>query len=142
MPFRWFGRCGRSIFRLHCRFLYYEAKLICRKSAERRVDSPNVIGSRDLGFEKACFDAGCTTQSPQQAREPQNQFPLDCQIARHSRLQRLFQSLHSLRVFSAPTTVSAVRPCRSELQRERCLPFAVVGPVLLEALRRLASNLS
>ena len=40
---------------------------------------------------------------------------------------------------SAQITVSAVRPCRSELQRERCLPFTVAGPVLLEALRRLAS---
>ena len=36
-------------------------------------------------------------------------------------------------------TVSAVRPWRTALQRERCLPSGVVGPVLLSALRRLAS---
>jgi hypothetical protein len=36
-------------------------------------------------------------------------------------------------------TVSAVSPWRTALQRERCLPSGVVGPVLLPALRRLAS---
>jgi len=36
-------------------------------------------------------------------------------------------------------TVSAVRPWRTALQRERRLPSGVVGPVLLSALRRLAS---
>ena len=36
-------------------------------------------------------------------------------------------------------TVSAVRPWRTALQRERCLPSGVVGPVLFDALRRLAS---
>src|SRR5450759_333079 len=36
-------------------------------------------------------------------------------------------------------TVSAVRPWRTALQRERRLPSGVVGPVLLNALRRLAS---
>src|ERR1035437_7383692 len=36
-------------------------------------------------------------------------------------------------------TVSAVRPWRNALRRERCLPSGVVGPVLLSALRRLAS---
>jgi len=36
-------------------------------------------------------------------------------------------------------TVSAVRPWRKALQRERCLPSGVVGPVLFRALRRLAS---
>src|ERR1019366_8046237 len=36
-------------------------------------------------------------------------------------------------------TVSAVRPWRTALQRERCLPSSVTGPVLLRALRRLAS---
>src|SRR3974390_1538533 len=35
--------------------------------------------------------------------------------------------------------VSAVRPWRTALQRERSLPSSVVGPVLLRALRRLAS---
>src|SRR4029077_17245768 len=36
-------------------------------------------------------------------------------------------------------TVSAVRPWRTALQRERRLPSSVTGPVLLRALRRLAS---
>src|ERR1035437_449097 len=36
-------------------------------------------------------------------------------------------------------TVSAVRPWRTALRRERSLPSGVVGPVLLSALRRLAS---
>ena len=36
-------------------------------------------------------------------------------------------------------TVSAVRPWRTALQRERRLPSGVVGPVLFSALRRLAS---
>ena len=36
-------------------------------------------------------------------------------------------------------TVSAVRPWRTALQRERRLPSDVVGPVLFSALRRLAS---
>ena len=36
-------------------------------------------------------------------------------------------------------TVSAVRPWREALQRECSLPSGVVGPVLLSALRRLAS---
>src|SRR3974377_1048395 len=36
-------------------------------------------------------------------------------------------------------TVSTVRPWRTALQRERSLPSSVVGPVLLRALRRLAS---
>jgi hypothetical protein len=36
-------------------------------------------------------------------------------------------------------TVSAVRPWRTALQRERCLPSGVVGPMLFSALRRLAS---
>ena len=36
-------------------------------------------------------------------------------------------------------TVSAVRPWRNALRRERSLPSGVVGPVLLSALRRLAS---
>ena len=36
-------------------------------------------------------------------------------------------------------TVSAVRPWRTALQRERSFPSGVVGPVLLSALRRLAS---
>jgi hypothetical protein len=36
-------------------------------------------------------------------------------------------------------TVSAVRPWRTALQRERHLPSGVVGPVLFSALRRLAS---
>src|SRR3974390_763308 len=36
-------------------------------------------------------------------------------------------------------TVSAVRPWRTALQRERSLPSSVVGPVLLRALPRLAS---
>jgi len=34
---------------------------------------------------------------------------------------------------------SAVKPWRTALQRERCLPSSVIGPVLLRALRRLAS---
>src|SRR5271169_4146476 len=37
-------------------------------------------------------------------------------------------------------TVSAVRPWRKALQRERSLPSGVVGPVLFSALRRLAST--
>src|SRR5450759_5857885 len=36
-------------------------------------------------------------------------------------------------------TVSAVRPWRNALLRERSLPSGVVGPALLSALRRLAS---
>ena len=36
-------------------------------------------------------------------------------------------------------TVSAVSPWRTALPRERCLPASVFGPVLLCALRRLAS---
>src|SRR6516162_11538299 len=36
-------------------------------------------------------------------------------------------------------TVSAVRPWRTALQRERSLPSGVLGPVLFSALRRLAS---
>src|SRR5450759_49764 len=36
-------------------------------------------------------------------------------------------------------TVSAVRPWRNALRRECSLPSGVVGPVLLSALRRLAS---
>src|SRR5215468_1310462 len=36
-------------------------------------------------------------------------------------------------------TVSAVRPWRTALQRDTCLPASVFGPVLLSALRRLAS---
>src|SRR5450631_705680 len=36
-------------------------------------------------------------------------------------------------------TVSAVRPWRNALRHERSLPSGVVGPVLLSALRRLAS---
>src|SRR6516225_4321274 len=36
-------------------------------------------------------------------------------------------------------TVSAVSPCRTALQRDACLPASVLGPVLLSALRRLAS---
>src|SRR5208283_2382532 len=40
---------------------------------------------------------------------------------------------------SAPITVSAVKPWRNALQRERCLPSSVIGPVLLDAFGRLAS---
>src|SRR5262249_13379212 len=36
-------------------------------------------------------------------------------------------------------TVSAVRPWRRALQREACFPSSDFGPVLLSALRRLAS---
>ena len=36
-------------------------------------------------------------------------------------------------------TVSAVRPWRTALQRDTCLPSSVFGPVLFSALRRLAS---
>src|ERR1035437_2578178 len=36
-------------------------------------------------------------------------------------------------------TASAVRPWRNALRRERSLPSGVVSPVLLSALRRLAS---
>ena len=36
-------------------------------------------------------------------------------------------------------TVSAIRPWQTALQRKRCLPSSVTGPVLLAALRRLAS---
>ena len=36
-------------------------------------------------------------------------------------------------------TVSEVRPWLKALQRERSLPSGVIGPVLLSALRRLAS---
>jgi hypothetical protein len=36
-------------------------------------------------------------------------------------------------------TVSQVRPWRKAFQRERSLPSGVIGPVLLSALRRLAS---
>ena len=36
-------------------------------------------------------------------------------------------------------TVSEVRPWRKALRRERSLPSGVTGPVLLRALRRLAS---
>ena len=39
----------------------------------------------------------------------------------------------------APMTVSAVRPWRTALREERCLPASVLGPVLFWALRRLAS---
>src|SRR5262252_2477751 len=35
-------------------------------------------------------------------------------------------------------TVSAVRPWRTALRRDACLPASVFGPVLLRALRRLA----
>src|SRR5262245_48388776 len=37
-------------------------------------------------------------------------------------------------------TVSAVSPWRTALRRDVCLPASVLGPVLLIALRRLASN--
>src|SRR5215469_3387875 len=36
-------------------------------------------------------------------------------------------------------TVSAVSPWRTALRRDACLPASVFGPVLLRALRRLAS---
>src|SRR5580692_6895710 len=36
-------------------------------------------------------------------------------------------------------TVSAVKPCRTALRRERFFPASVFGPVLLNAFRRLAS---
>jgi hypothetical protein len=36
-------------------------------------------------------------------------------------------------------TVSAVSPWRTALQRHRSLPYCVIGPVLLRALRRLGS---
>jgi hypothetical protein len=36
-------------------------------------------------------------------------------------------------------TVSAVKPWRKAFRRDRRLPFSVLGPVLLSALRRLAS---
>src|SRR6516225_5832000 len=36
-------------------------------------------------------------------------------------------------------TVSAVSPWRTALPRDACLPVSVFGPVLLRALRRLAS---
>src|SRR6516225_246392 len=36
-------------------------------------------------------------------------------------------------------TVSAVSPWRTALQRDTCFPASVLGPVLLSALRRLAS---
>src|SRR6266436_6601138 len=37
------------------------------------------------------------------------------------------------------TTVSAHSPCRTAFRRDRRLPSSVLGPVLLMALRRLAS---
>src|SRR5262249_23668420 len=37
-------------------------------------------------------------------------------------------------------TVSAVSPWRTALRRDFCFPASVLGPVLLNALRRLASN--
>src|SRR5215468_593606 len=40
---------------------------------------------------------------------------------------------------SALKTVSAVSPWRTALQRDTCFPASVFGPVLLSALRRLAS---
>jgi hypothetical protein len=49
-----------------------------------------------------------------------------------------FERLVVLRILQPPITVSAVRPWRSALQRQRCLPSSL-GPVLLEALRRLAA---
>src|SRR5262249_24940470 len=39
---------------------------------------------------------------------------------------------------NAPMTVSAVSPWRTALQRDTCFPVSVFGPVLLNALRRLA----
>src|SRR6516164_1551232 len=40
---------------------------------------------------------------------------------------------------SALMTVSVVSPWRTALRRDACLPASVFGPVLLRALRRLAS---
>src|SRR6516162_2265103 len=48
-------------------------------------------------------------------------------------------ALYSSASSSAPITVSAVRPWRTALQRDECLPASVFGPVLLRAFRRLAS---
>jgi hypothetical protein len=50
-----------------------------------------------------------------------------------------FEGFVAVGILSVPMTVSAVRPWRTALQRERCLPSSVTGPVLLVALRRLAS---
>ena len=50
-----------------------------------------------------------------------------------------FERFVIVRILQRPITVSAVSLWRTALQRERCLPSSVMGPVLLQALRRLAS---
>ena len=70
-------------------------------------------------------------EAPARARRP---------IRRRSRQSpRLRRPGNPLHPRAPAMTVSAVRPWRTALRRERSLPSGVVGPVLLSALRRLAS---
>ena len=91
-------------------------------------------------IQKGSLDAGRAAKPPKHARQSKHQLALNGRTPRHSRKSPQLRRLHSLLHLRAHAmTVSAVRPWRTALQRERRLPSGVVGPVLFSVLRRLAS---
>ena len=81
-----------------------------------------------------------TAKPPQHAGQAQHQLALDRGLGIELCRYRHFECLGTPHDFpKGSTTVSAVSPCRTAFWRERSFPTSLVGPVLLSALRRLAS---
>jgi hypothetical protein len=98
-----------------------------------------ILDDAVLDLEQTAFDCGGTAQPPQQAGQTQHQFAFDSSLRIKFDRYRPFERLVLPRAFEDSITTSAVSPWRTELRRDRRFPAAVFGPVLLSALRRLAS---
>jgi hypothetical protein len=79
------------------------------------------------------LDGRGAAQTPQQRCQPEHQFALDGSLGIIVRDDRRFESAVVIDI------VSAHNPWRTAFCRDRRLPSSVLGPVLLSALRRLAS---
>ena len=99
----------------------------------------DLAGFRGHRLEKGCLYAGCAAKPPQDACQSKHQLALHRRFGVVVGNYRGFEGLVILCVLQRRNDGLGREAWRKALRRERSLPSGVVGPVLLSALRRLAS---
>jgi hypothetical protein len=101
------------------------------------VELPTKAGLEFFPRGKVVFGTSSVTYLESEVARPELA-KMDVQSA-FERNPRQGQLRAPCRPVSSGAPSLAVKPSRTALQRERCLPFSNLGPVLLDVLRRLAA---
>ena len=103
------------------------------------VSVPAIAQDLSLDLKEIGLDAGGPPDPPQQRREPQHQLALDRRLGIVIRSDGRFECPVVFGIFHGGNDGFGSQSVRTALRRDWRLPCSVFGPVLLKALRRLAS---